>query len=152
VTYDKKQAKITITGVPDQPGIAARLFSAIGAADILVDMIIQNVSQEGLTDISFTVPKSDAKKAVALARDLKGEIKAKSVQMKDDIATVSVIGVGMRSHTGVAAKMFQALAGEGINILMISTSEIKISCVIDAKYTELAVRTLHDAFNLGVTA
>lgn len=150
VTYDKKQAKITITGVPDQPGIAAKLFGAIGAANILVDMIIQNVSHDGLTDISFTVPKADANKAVEMAREMAGEIQAKSVQLKDDIATISVIGVGMRSHTGVAAKMFRALADEGVNILMISTSEIKISCVIDAKYTELAVRTLHDTFNLGV--
>ena len=152
VTYDKKQAKITITGVPDQPGIAAKLFGAIGEASILVDMIIQNVSREGLTDISFTVPKSDAKKAVEIARKIAGEIRAAGVQLTENIANVSVVGVGMRSHSGVAAKMFAALADEGINIMMISTSEIKISCVIDAKYTELAVRTLHDCFDLSAAA
>lgn len=149
VTYDKKQAKITMTGVPDMPGIAARLFGTVGEANIVVDMILQNVSQEGLTDISFTVPKADAKKAFELSRRIAKEIGAKDVQIKDDIATVSIVGVGMRSHSGVAAKMFSTLAKEGINIMMISTSEIKISCVMDAKYTELAVRSLHEAFELG---
>jgi len=149
VTYDKKQVKITITGVPDMPGIAARLFGAVGEANIVVDMILQNVSQEGLTDISFTVPKADSKKALELSRRIAKEIGAKDVQIKDDIATVSVVGVGMRSHSGVAAKMFFTLAKEGINIMMISTSEIKISCVMDAKYTELAVRSLHEVFELG---
>ncbi|HXC61837.1 MAG TPA: aspartate kinase [Nitrospiria bacterium] len=149
VTYDKKQAKITITGVPDMPGIAARLFGSVSEANIVVDMILQNVSQEGLTDISFTVPKADSKKAFELSRRIAKEIGAKDVQIKDDIATVSIVGVGMRSHSGVAAKMFSVLAKERINIMMISTSEIKISCVMDAKYTELAVRTLHEAFELG---
>lgn len=149
VTYDKNQAKITITGVPDQPGIAARLFGAIAEAGILVDMILQNVSQEGMTDISFTVPKGDAKKAVEIARKIAREIGARDVQLKEDIANVSIVGVGMRTHSGVAARMFAALSKEGINILMISTSEIKISCVIDAKYTELAVRSLHETFGLG---
>lgn len=149
VTYDKKQAKITMTGVPDTPGIAARLFGTVGEANIVVDMILQNVSQEGLTDISFTVPKTDAKKAFELSKRIAKEIGAKDVQIKDDIANVSIVGVGMRSHSGVAAKMFSTLAKEGINIMMISTSEIKISCVIDAKYTELSVRSLHEAFELG---
>ncbi|MBI3611027.1 MAG: aspartate kinase [Nitrospirae bacterium] len=149
VTYDKNQAKITITGVPDQPGIAARLFGAIAEAGILVDMILQNVSQEGMTDISFTVPKGDAKKAVEIAREIAREIGARNVQLTENIANVSIVGVGMRTHSGVAAQMFAALSKEGINIMMISTSEIKISCVIDAKYTELAVRALHDAFELG---
>ncbi len=149
VTYDKKQAKITMTGVPDMPGIAARLFGTVGEANIVVDMILQNVSQEGLTDISFTVPKTDAKKAFELSKRIAREIGAKDVQIKDDIANVSIVGVGMQSHSGVAAKMFSTLAKEGINIMMISTSEIKISCVIDAKYTELAVRSLHEAFELG---
>jgi aspartate kinase len=149
VTYDKNQAKITITGVPDQPGIAARLFGVIAEAGVIVDMILQNVSQEGLTDISFTVPKGDARKAVEIARKIAREIGARDVQMKEDIAKVSIVGVGMRTHSGVAAQMFAALSKEGINIMMISTSEIKISCVIDAKYTELAVRALHDAFELG---
>jgi aspartate kinase len=149
VTYDKNQAKITITGVPDQPGIAARLFGVIAEAGVVVDMILQNVSQEGLTDISFTVPKGDARKAVEIARKIAREIGARDVQMKEEIAKVSIVGVGMRTHSGVAAQMFAALSKEGINIMMISTSEIKISCVIDAKYTELAVRALHDAFELG---
>lgn len=149
VTYDKNQAKITITGVPDQPGIAARLFGAIAGASILVDMILQNVSQEGMTDISFTVPKGDAKKAVEIARKIAREIGARDVQLTENIANVSIVGVGMRTHSGVAAQMFAALSKEGINIMMISTSEIKISCVIDAKYTELAVRSLHDVFELG---
>jgi len=149
VTYDKNQSKITITGVPDQPGIAARLFGAIAEAGILVDMILQNVGQEGMTDISFTVPKGDTKKAGPIARKIAQDIHARDVQVKEDIANVSIVGVGMRTHSGVAARMFAALSKEGINIMMISTSEIKISCVIEAKYTELAVRALHDAFELG---
>jgi len=158
VTYDKNQAKITLTGVPDRPGIAARLFTAISEANIVVDIILQNVSKPGgevrssdvgLTDISFTVPKKDAKKARELSAKIAAEIGAAEVELKDDIASVSAIGVGMRSHSGVAAKMFETLARERINIMMISTSEIRISCVIDSKYTELAVRSLHDAFNLG---
>jgi aspartate kinase len=149
VTYDKNQAKITIIGVPDRPGIAARLFSGIGQSSIVVDMIIQNVSQEGLTDISFTVPKLDSKKALEIAKSLSKEIGARGVQLTGDIANVSIVGVGMKSHAGVAAKMFSSLAKDGINIMMISTSEIRISCIIDAKYTELAVRLLHDAFELG---
>ncbi len=149
VTYDKNQAKITIIGVPDRPGIAARLFSGIGQSSIVVDMIIQNVSQDGLTDISFTVPKPDSKKALEIAKSISKEIGARGVQLTGDIANVSIVGVGMKSHAGVAAKMFSSLAKEGINIMMISTSEIRISCIIDAKYTELAVRILHDAFELG---
>lgn len=149
VTYDKNQAKLTITGVPDQPGIAARLFGAIAETGTLVDMILQNVSHEGMTDISFTVPKGDAKKALEIARRIAREIGARDVQLQEDIANVSIVGVGMRTHAGVAAKMFAALSKEGINIMMISTSEIKISCVIDAKYTELAVRALHGVFELG---
>ncbi len=149
VTYDKNQAKITIAGVPDRPGIAAQLFGAIAEAGILVDMILQNVSQESLTDISFTVPKPDAPKSLEITQRIAREIGARRAQLKEEIANVSIVGVGMRTHSGVAAKMFSALSREGINILMISTSEIKISCVIDAKYTELAVRALHDAFELG---
>jgi len=112
-------------------------------------MIIQNVSQEGLTDISFTVPKADSKKALEIAKQISKEIGARGVQLTGDITNVSIVGVGMKSHAGVAAKMFSSLATEGINIMMISTSEIRISCIIDAKYTELAVRVLHDAFELG---
>jgi aspartate kinase len=149
VTYDRNQAKITLLGVPDRPGIAARLFGGIAKENIVVDMIIQNISQEGLTDISFTVPRGDAKKAMDLVSTLVREIGANDVQLTEDIAKVSIVGVGMRSHSGVAATMFETLAREGINIMMISTSEIKISCVVDTKYTELAVRALHEAFELG---
>ncbi|MBI3609071.1 MAG: aspartate kinase [Nitrospirae bacterium] len=149
VAYDRNQAKITLLGVPDRPGIAARLFGGIAKENVIVDMIIQNISQEGLTDISFTVPRVDAKKAMSVVSTLARDIGANDVQLTDDIAKVSIVGVGMRSHSGVAATMFETLAREGINIMMISTSEIKISCVVDAKYTELAVRALHDAFGLG---
>ena len=152
VTYDKNASKISLIGVPDKPGIAGRIFGAISDANIIVDMIIQNISQGELTDISFTVPKGDAKKAVDIMKKMTKEIGAADVLLNPDIAKVSIVGVGMRSHSGVAAKMFATLAKEGINIMMISTSEIKISCVIDAKYTELAVRALHDAFELGEKA
>ncbi len=149
VTCDKNTAKITLMGVPDRPGIAAKIFGSVAEANIVVDMIIQNVSQEGLTDISFTVPRPDRKKALEIVKRIGKEIGTKKVEAKEDIAKVSIVGVGMRSHSGVAAKMFATLAKEGINIMMISTSEIKISCVIDSRYTELAVRSLHDAFELG---
>ncbi len=149
IAYDKNQSKITMTGVPDRPGIASKIFGEIAAANIVVDMIIQNMSQEGLTDISFTVPRGDVKEAALIVSRISKEIGAGDLQTKEDIAKVSMVGVGMRSHSGVAAKMFQTLASEGINIMMISTSEIKISCVIDAKYTELAIRSLHEAFQLG---
>lgn len=152
VTYDKNASKVSLIGVPDKPGIAGRIFGAISDANIIVDMIIQNISQGELTDISFTVPKGDAKKAVDIMKKMTKEIGASDVLLNPDIAKVSIVGVGMRSHSGVAAKMFATLAREGINIMMISTSEIKISCVIDAKYTELAVRALHDAFELGEKA
>jgi aspartate kinase len=150
VAYDKNQAKITVTAVRDRPGVAARLFQAIAKANVVVDMIVQNVSSDGqATDISFTVPKTDSKKALTLTEELAAEIGAKGVTLREDIAKVSIIGVGMRTHSGVAAEMFETLAKHGINIMMISTSEIKVSCVIGAKYTELAVRVLHDAFGLG---
>ncbi|NPA15465.1 MAG: aspartate kinase [Deferribacteres bacterium] len=149
VTYDKNQARITFIDVPDRPGIAASIFRPIADANINVDMIVQNVSHEGLTDLSFTVARTDLPKAVQVVEEVVKEIGAKGYTTEDRIAKVSIIGVGMRSHPGVAAKMFETLAKEGINILMISTSEIKVSCVIDEKYTELAVRALHDAFNLG---
>ena len=148
VTGDRNQAKITIVGVPDRPGIAARVFGAVANANIVVDMIIQNVSQASMTDISFTVPKPDLRNAVDLVERLSQEIGARSVAVTESIAKVSLIGVGMRSHSGVAAKMFEVLSREGVNIMMISTSEIKISCVIEEKYLELAMRTLHTAFGL----
>ncbi len=152
VTGDRNQAKITIVGVPDRPGIAARLFGAVAQANIVVDMIIQNVSQASMTDISFTVPKPDLRKAVDLVQHLAQEIGARSVAVTEAIAKVSLIGVGMRSHSGVAAKMFEVLSHEGVNIMMISTSEIKISCVIEEKYLELAMRALHTAFDLDRTS
>lgn len=148
VTGDRNQAKITIIGVPDKPGIAARIFGAVAGAQINVDMIIQNISQAAMTDLSFTVPRVDLRKAVPIIHAVAKDIEAKSVSVTEAIAKVSLIGVGMRSHSGVAAKMFEVLAREGINIMMISTSEIKISCVIDEKYLELAMRSLHSAFGL----
>lgn len=148
VTGDRNQAKITIIGVPDKPGIAARIFGPVADAHINVDMIIQNISQAALTDLSFTVPRADLKKAVPLIQAVAKDIEAKSVSVIEAIAKVSLIGVGMRSHSGVAAKMFEVLSREGVNIMMISTSEIKISCVIDEKYLELAMRSLHSAFDL----
>jgi aspartate kinase len=148
VTYDRDQAKITVVHVPDRPGIAARLFSPLAQYNIIVDMIIQNVSIDGYTDLTFTVSRKDIKKSHELIEGVAKDIDAKMIEVDDDVAKVSIIGVGMVSHSGVAAKMFTALAKEGINIMMISTSEIKISCVIQAKYTELAVLALHDAFGL----
>jgi len=150
VAYDKNQAKITVTAVHDRPGIAAKLFHAIAEANIIVDMIVQNVSSDGkATDISFTVPKTDSNKTLKLTEGIVAELGAKGVTLREDIAKVSIVGVGMRTHSGVAAKMFETLAKHGINIMMISTSEIKISCVIEAMYSELAVRVLHDTFGLG---
>ncbi len=146
VTYDLDQAKITVLGVRDRPGLAAKLFTPIAEANIVVDMIIQNASQDGFTDLTFTVPKGDFSKALTRVEEVAAEIGARGVRWETDIAKVSIVGLGMRSHAGVAARMFQTLAREGINIQMISTSEIKISVVIEAKYTELAVRVLHQAF------
>jgi aspartate kinase len=146
VTSDLDQVKITVQHVPDRPGLAAQLFGPIAADNVVVDMIIQNASAEGYTDLTFTVPKGDAEKALARVRAAAPELGAKGVVSDTGVAKVSIVGLGMRSHAGVAARMFDALAHEGINIQMISTSEIKISVVIDAKYTELAVRVLHDAF------
>ena len=146
VSYDKNEAKITLVRVPDRPGLAAQIFGPIAEAHIVVDMIIQNASEDGTTDLTFTVSKTDHKKALSIVEQSLPAVNAKGVKVDTDIAKVSVVGVGMRTHAGVAAKMFEVLAREGINIEMISTSEIKISVVIDAKYTELAVRVLHDAF------
>ncbi len=148
VTGDRNQAKITVIGVPDQPGIAARIFVAIAESGINVDMIIQNVSHESLTDISFTMPRGDLKAATSLIRDLAKEVGARTFEVNEAIAKVSLVGVGMRSHSGVAARMFATLSRDGINIMMISTSEIKISCVVEEKYMELAVRGLHQEFEL----
>jgi aspartate kinase len=151
IAYDKNQAKITLVNVPDKPGIAARLFDAIATANVVVDMIVQNISSDGkFADISFTVPKTELKKAVGVSEKMAKELGAERVEQRDDISKVSIIGVGMRSHSGVAAKMFKILADHNINIMMISTSEIKVSCVIDLKFTELAVRVLHEAFDLAI--
>ena len=146
VACDKNDAKITLQRVPDRPGLAAQIFGPIAGAHIVVDMIIQNASEDGTTDLTFTVPKADHKKALAIVEKTALAVEAKGVKVDTDIAKVSVVGVGMRTHAGVAAKMFDVLAREGINIEMISTSEIKISVVIEAKHAELAVRVLHDAF------
>jgi len=148
ITYDHDQAKITVVHVPDKPGIAAALFTPLSDKNIIVDMIIQNASLEGFTDLTFTVSKKDLKDAQKIVENTAKSIGAKKVEVDDQVAKVSVIGVGMASHSGVAAKMFTTLANEGVNIMMISTSEIKISCVIQRKYTELAVTVLHDAFGL----
>lgn len=148
VSYDRDQAKITIVRVPDKPGIAATLFTPLAKNNIIVDMIIQNASSDGYTDLTFTVSKKNLKDAKSLIESTAKEIGASTVEFDDSVAKISIIGVGMISHSGVAAKMFEALSKEGINIMMISTSEIKISCVIKAKYTELAVMVLHDTFGL----
>jgi len=148
ITYDRDQAKITVIHIPDRPGIEANLFLPLSERHISVDMIIQNASAQGFTDLTFTVAKKDMKAAQKIVEATAKEIGAKKVEVDDDVAKVSIIGVGMLSHSGVAAKMFKTLADEGINIMMISTSEIKISCVIQRKYTELAVMVLHDAFHL----
>ncbi len=150
VAYDKNQTKITVTGVPDKPGIAATIFKKIAEAGIVVDMIVQNVSSDGKdADISFTLPRTDSKKALKLTGEVANELGAKVVTLREDISKISIVGVGMRTHSGVAAQMFETLAKHGINIIMISTSEIKVSCIIGLKYTELAVRVLHDAFGLA---
>ena len=149
VAYNKNEAKITICGIPDRPGIAASIFTAISAQGIVVDMIIQNISAEGLTDLTFTVPKLDYDHALASLNEVNQEIGALNINGDKNIAKVSIVGIGMRTHANVAGRMFSALARENINIMMISTSEIKVSCVIAEKYTELAVRVLHQEFELA---
>jgi aspartate kinase len=148
VTCDKNQARITLKKVPDQPGVAAKVFSPIAGAGIVVDMIIQNMRSGGQTDLTFTVPKTDFKQALAIEEQVAKEIGAEEVLGDQNIAKVSVIGVGMKNHSGVATKMFETLASENINIRLIATSEIRISCVVTEKYAELAVRVLHTAFGL----
>lgn len=148
VTYDRDQAKITVVRVPDRPGVAAHLFTPLSENNIVVDMIIQNASVDGSTDLTFTVSRKDIKEARIIVESVVKEIGADRLEVDEDVAKVSIIGVGMISHAGVAARMFSVLAREGINIMMISTSEIKVSCVVKAKYTELAVTVLHSAFGL----
>ena len=148
VTYNKNEARLTISKVPDKPGIASKIFMPISDAGIVVDMIIQNTRAGDLTDMTFTVPRTDFNKAMKLVKKIAADIGAENVSGAENIAKVSIVGVGMRNHSGIAATMFHVLSNEGINIMMISTSEIKVSCVIEEKYTELAVRALHDAFAL----
>jgi aspartate kinase len=150
VAYNKNEARVTVKKVPDRPGVASRIFKPVFDAGIIVDMIVQNTSEDGITDLTFTVPKPDFYKTMKLVSDTATEIGAEKVLGDEDIAKVSIIGVGMRSHAGVAQKMFETLAKENVNIMMISTSEIKVSCVIEEKYTELAVRVLHNAFGLDI--
>ncbi len=148
VTDDMSEAKVTVANVPDRPGIAARLFRALADNAVNVDMIVQNVSHDGTTDISFTVPKEDLATSLEVAASLRGELGGSEVETDSDIARVSLIGAGMKSNPGVAATMFETLAAEGVNIEMISTSSIRISCVVRAQHLEKAVRALHDAFKL----
>ncbi|MCX8060554.1 MAG: ACT domain-containing protein, partial [Aquificaceae bacterium] len=146
ITLERNESRITIVRVPDRPGIAYQVFKALGDAHIVVDMIVQNVSHQGYTDLSFTVNKSDAPKAEQIVRKVAQSIGAQEVVRDDRIAKVSVVGIGMRSSYGTAGKVFEVLYRLGINIMAISTSEIKISCLIEDKYGELAVRELHSAF------
>ncbi len=150
LAHDKNQARITIMGVPDKPGIAASVFKAISEANINVDMIVQNISiQDSATDISFTVSKADGKKAFEITQNVSDRLGTKGVNMNAEVAKVSIIGVGMQSHFGVAAQMFDIFSKSGINIMMISTSEIKVSCVIDVNQADDAVRILHKAYDLA---
>ena len=151
VTYNRAEAKVTIFGVPDVPGIAAKIFIPLSESGIVVDMIVQNVSTQGHTDMTFTVARGDMKRALALVEEVGRELSAAGVKSDSGIAKVSVVGLGMKDHAGVAGKMFAVLSRHNINIQMINTSEIKISVVIDEKFTELACRALHDAFELGET-
>lgn len=139
-------AKVTIRGVPDQPGVAARIFHAIAAANVVVDDIIQNVSRQGAADVSFTVTKDELATAMDTSRRIAQELGAGDVVADDKVSKVSVVGIGMRTHTGVAQRMFKALADAGVNIQTISTSEIKISCIIDSASADEALRVVHDAF------
>jgi aspartate kinase len=149
VTHDTSEAKITVTRVPDKPGIAARLFRSLADENVNLDMIVQNVSQDGTTDISFTVPKADLDAALQVCRSHSDEISADAVLTDDGIAKVSLVGAGMKTHPGVSAEMFETLADHGINIEMISTSPIRITCVVRADQVEEAVQALHRAFHLG---
>jgi len=149
VAYNRDEAKVTIKGIPDQPGIAAAVFGPVAEADINVDVIVQNIAEDGQTDLTFTVPRNDYQATMDLLNTLATKMKAREVMGDNTVAKVSIIGVGMRSHTGVAKKMFDVLAQENINIQMITTSEIKVTVVLEEKYVELAVRALHEAFDLA---
>ncbi|MBK5276604.1 MAG: aspartate kinase [Desulfuromonadales bacterium] len=150
IVYDKNEAKIAVLGVPDKPGVAARILMALADADISVDMIVQNVSQGGLADVTFTISKTDLDKAQSITAKIAEELQAREVIADRNISKVSIVGLGMKNHAGVAARMFAALAFNNINIQMISTSEIKVAVAIDEKYTDLAVRVLHETFKVAV--
>jgi aspartate kinase len=150
IVYDKNEAKIAVLGVPDKPGTAARILTALADADISVDMIVQNVSQGGLADVTFSISKTDLDKAHQITNKIAEELQAREVIADRNISKVSIVGLGMKNHAGVAARMFSALAFNNINIQMISTSEIKVAVAIDEKYTELAVRVLHETFKVAV--
>jgi aspartate kinase len=152
IAFNRDEAKLTILGVPDRPGIAYKILGPIAKANIEVDMIVQNVGEDGTTDFTFTVHRNEYKKALDILKSTCAELGARETAGDDTIVKVSLVGVGMRSHAGIAAKMFEALANEGINIQMISTSEIKVSVVLSEKYLELAVRSLHEAFHLDQTS
>lgn len=149
IAFNRDEAKLTIRGVPDHPGVAYQILGPIGEANVEVDMIVQNIAKDGTTDFTFTVNRPDYKKALEILNHVSADLGAREVVGDDQIVKISLVGVGMRSHAGIAAKMFQSLSKEGINIQMISTSEIKISVVVDEKYLELGVRALHDAFDLA---
>ena len=152
IAFNRDEAMLRVVGVPDQPGVAYGILGPIGAANIEVDMIVQNIGTDGTTDFTFTVHRNDYEKALEILRNVSKDLGARDVSSDNKIVKVSLVGVGMRSHAGIASSMFQSLAKEAINIRMISTSEIKISVVIDEKYLELAVRALHSAFNLDQAA
>ncbi len=149
VTCNRDEAKLTVLGVPDRPGIAHRILGPVAKANIEVDMIVQNVGEDGTTDFTFTVNRSDYEAALGILKQIAGDLEAREVTGDQRIAKISLVGVAMRSHAGIASRMFESLATEGINIRMISTSEIKISVIIDEKYAELGVRSLHTEFGLG---
>jgi aspartate kinase len=148
IAYNRKEAKVTVRGIPDRPGIAARIFGAIADANIMVDVIVQNVGAGGHANLTFTVEEADLARAQQVMEGLRDEMQIATIEVTPDIAKVSIIGLGMQTHTGIASRMFDTLYKEGINILMISTSEIRVSCVIDRAQTEKAVRALHAAFGL----
>ncbi|MGZ8215107.1 MAG: ACT domain-containing protein, partial [Methylosarcina sp.] len=152
IAFNRDEAKLTITGVPDKPGVASKILGPIAEANIEVDMIVQNIAEDDTTDFTFTVHRNDYLRAKESLEKTRAELGAKKVTADDTIVKISIVGVGMRSHAGIANTMFRTLASEGINIKMISTSEIKISVVVDEKYLELAVRTLHSAFKLDQAA
>lgn len=152
IAFNRDEAQLTINGVPDQPGVASKILGPVTKANIEIDMIVQNISEDGCTDFTFTVHRSDYKTAYALLETVSKELGAKKIKGDDSIVKISLVGVGMRSHAGIASTMFDTLAKENINIIMISTSEIKISVVVDEKYLELGVRSLHAAFGLDSDA